>query len=170
MLYYSGHIFAVHMQSANIEVYRVNGPLSQAINLQDVVHNYLLQEIDYLMIPKLDWQDREFDTQMRAEQQLPRKLVAAGTYQLKHNQAPFLMIHDRQQPERSIVRLFKSRGKISCLQYGPYDNGHILMGLTTGDFFAFDSINLQKMCNIKISDCPVTQICIEWTQLVLIGV
>ena len=80
------------------------------------------------------------------------------------------MIYDREKIEKSAVRLFKSRGQITCVQYGPYDNGHILVGLSTGDFFAFEAVHLQKLCNIKLSDCPITHICIEWTQLVLIGV
>lgn len=54
--------------------------------------------------------------------------------------------------------------------YGPYDNGHILLGTTTGDFFAFDSISLRKLCNVKISNSPITTITIEPIQLVLIGV
>ncbi len=79
-------------------------------------------------------------------------------------------MYDREMTYKSIVKLFKSIGYITCLSYGPYDNGHILMGLSTGDFFAFDSIGLNKLCNIKLSDCPITNISIEWTQLVLIGV
>ena len=47
--------------------------------------------------------------------------------------------------------------------YGPYDNGHILLGLTTGDFIAFDSMQLTKIVNIKISDSPVTSISLEPT-------
>ena len=73
------------------------------------------------------------------------------------------MIHDREQNHKSVVRLFKSRGYITCVQYGPYDNGHILIGTSTGDFFAFDTNQLNKLCNIKLSDCPVTSIAIEWT-------
>lgn len=83
---------------------------------------------------------------------------------------PFLMIYDRENTHKTVTRLFKSRGEISCLNFGPYDNGHILIGTTTGDFLAFDSIKLTKLCNIKLSDFPVTSIAIEWTQLVLIGV
>jgi hypothetical protein len=60
-----------------------------------------------------------------------------------------------------MTKPFKSRGHISALQYGPYDNGHILVGLTTGDFFAFDSISLRKLCNVKISNSPITSITIE---------
>ena len=73
------------------------------------------------------------------------------------------MIFDREQQAKSIIKLFKSRGKVTCVQFGPYDNGHILIGLSTGDFFAFDSVTLNKLCNIKLSDCPVTNITIEWT-------
>ena len=83
---------------------------------------------------------------------------------------PLIMIYDREQTFKSVVKLFKSRGHITCVEYGPYDNGHILVGSSTGDFFAFDSVTLQKLCNIKLSDCPLTSITIEWTQLVLLGV
>lgn len=83
---------------------------------------------------------------------------------------PFIMVYDREKPVRSVTKLFKSKGQISSVQYGPYDNGHILVGTSTGDFFAFDSVSLKKMCNIKLSDCPITHIAIEWTQLVLVGV
>jgi hypothetical protein len=93
---------------------------------------------------------------------LPRKIFFAGNYLRQNRPSPFIMIYDRERTERSQVRLFKSRGQITCVQYGPYDNGHVLIGLSTGDFFAFDTVNLKKMCNIKLSDCPITHICIEW--------
>lgn len=83
---------------------------------------------------------------------------------------PFLMIYDRENQHKSVAKLFKSRGEISCLGYGPYDNGHILVGTTTGDFLAFDSIRLTKLCCVKLADVPVTSIAVEWTQLVLVGV
>lgn len=56
---------------------------------------------------------------------------------------PFIMMYDREHTFKSVVKLFKSRGYITCISYGPYDNGNILVGLSTGDFFAFDSIGLK---------------------------
>lgn len=79
------------------------------------------------------------------------------------------MMYDREKTFKSAVKLFKSRGFITCVSFGPYDNGHILVGSSTGDFFAFDSIFLNKLCNIKLGDSPITNITVEWTQLVLIG-
>jgi len=79
------------------------------------------------------------------------------------------MLFDRSRHESSVTKAFNSKGLITCLVYGPYDNGHILVGLTTGDFFAFDSMNLTKLVNVKISNNPVTSISVEPTQLVLVG-
>ena len=135
-------------------------------------------------MPRLDWQDRQFDTEQRAQKQIPRKIVFAGKYQsaeapsivdafngdcVKRKQ-PFLMLFDRVKVEMTVTRAFKSRGHISAVQYGPYDNGHILIGTTTGDFFAFDTMRLEKICNVKISEYPVTGITLEPTQLVLCSV
>lgn len=71
------------------------------------------------------------------------------------------MLFDRVKHDFTVTKPFRSNGLISAMAYGPYDNGHILVGLTTGDFFAFDSISLRKLCNVKISNQPITTITIE---------
>lgn len=80
------------------------------------------------------------------------------------------MLFDRVKQEQTIVKAFKSRGFISSLSYGPYDNGHILVGTSTGDFLAFNSLSLAKICNVKVANHPVTSITIEPTQAVLVGI
>ena len=136
-------------------------------------------------MPRLDWQDRDFDTQQRASKQLPRKILYAGRYSKnrvpktphsprlltkKQKNQPFLMLFDRVKNDLTIVKAFKSRGFITCLSYGPYDNGHILVGTSTGDFLAFNSLSLTKICNVKVAQHPVTSITIEPTQSVMVGV
>ena len=62
------------------------------------------------------------------------------------------MLYDRVKPqEATIVKVFQSKGLITSLSYGPYDNGHVLVGTSTGDFFAFDCLNLTKICNVRVS-------------------
>ena len=74
------------------------------------------------------------------------------------------MLFDRSRPNNlTITRVFKSNGTITCLHYGPYDNGHILIGMSTGDFIAFDSMQVNKIVNIKVSNSPVTSISLEPT-------
>jgi len=64
---------------------------------------------------------------------------------------PFLMLFDRVKNDMTIVKAFKSRGLITALAYGPYDNGHVLVGTSTGDFLAFNSLTLQKICCVKVA-------------------
>ena len=64
---------------------------------------------------------------------------------------PFLMLYDRVKPEQTLIKAFKSRGTITSLSYGPYDNGHVLVGTSTGDFLAFNSLTLTKLCNVKVA-------------------
>ena len=80
------------------------------------------------------------------------------------------MLMDRVSVEMTIIKAFKSRGRVSSLAYGPYDNGHVLLGTTTGEFIAFNSLNLERLCSVKVANYPLTSITIEPTQLVLIGV
>jgi len=83
---------------------------------------------------------------------------------------PFLMLFDRVKSDMTIVKAFKSRGIITTLTYGPYDNGHVLVGTSTGDFLAFNSMTLTKICCVKVAEHPVTSITVEPTQAVLVGV
>lgn len=34
---------------------------------------------------------------------------------------------------------------ITCINYGPYDNGHILIGMSNGTLLAFDSVSMNKL-------------------------
>ena len=81
------------------------------------------------------------------------------------------MLYDRVKPQEStIVKVFRSKGLITCLSYGPYDNGHVLVGTSTGDFLAFDSLSLTKICNVKVSErSAVSSMTIDPTQAVLVG-
>lgn len=96
ILYYSGHIIAAYEQGSIIDIYKVNGPLMQTMDLQSTLPNHQIATIDHIMIPRLDWQDREFDTIQRASKVLPRKIFFAGTYIRQARQMPIIMIHDRE--------------------------------------------------------------------------
>jgi len=60
----------------------VNGPLIERLEMNQFFELSLLKvfQIDLIAMPRLDWQDREFDTQQRASKQLPRKILFAGRY------------------------------------------------------------------------------------------
>ena len=61
MLYYAGHILAAYHTRPEIDIYRVNGPMVEQIELQRHLSQTILG-VDSIGLPRLDWQDREFDT------------------------------------------------------------------------------------------------------------
>lgn len=68
ILYYAGHILAAYQKQSFIDVFRVNGPLIERLEMNTFfeLSGLKVQQIDFMAMPRLDWQDREFDTQQRA--------------------------------------------------------------------------------------------------------
>jgi len=68
ILYYAGHILATYVCHSIIDVFRVNGPLLERLDMNQhfEMANLKADQIDLICMPRLDWQDREFDTQQRA--------------------------------------------------------------------------------------------------------
>ena len=82
------------------------------------------------------------------------------------------MLYDRTRIEDSVSRcLNESSTEVTCLGYGPYDNGHILAGLSNGVLLAFDTLNLDKLFQINVfgPSCPVTSLTFEPTNLALVA-
>ena len=64
ILYYAGHIVAVYCGKSIVDVFKVNGPLNERFDLNAFFEPYdlILTQINFISVPRLDWQDREFDT------------------------------------------------------------------------------------------------------------
>mmetsp|Transcript_20939 Transcript_20939/g.15371 ORF Transcript_20939/g.15371 Transcript_20939/m.15371 type:complete len:102 (-) Transcript_20939:96-401(-) len=58
---------------------------------------------------------------------------------------------------------------ISCMNYGPFDNGHILVGLESGCLLAFSYPSLERIETSKLFECPVTCISFDPTNLIIVG-
>ena len=81
------------------------------------------------------------------------------------------MIYDRAREKPSAVHIFDiSKGRVTVLKYGPYDNGHIVVGFDTGLVSILDTVRLQMMFERQIFelDKPVRAISFDPTQLVLV--
>lgn len=61
--------------------------------------NLQVKQVNFINMPRLDWQDREFDTIQRSQKILPRKIIFGGEYNVigedNENTSPFLMLFDR---------------------------------------------------------------------------
>ena len=79
--------------------------------------NLQIQQLNHVLMPRLDWQDREFDTMQRSQKVLPRKIIFAGEYNAIGEDArqtrPFLMLFDRVKQDFTVTKPFRSRGLTS---------------------------------------------------------
>ena len=66
-----------------------------------------------------------------------------------------------------MIKLIESFAKILTLKYGPYDNGHIMAGLSNGMILAFSSIDLTKLYQYKLFASPVTSITFDPTHYLI---
>ena len=81
-----------------------------------------------------------------------------------------MMIYDRAREKPSAVYIFEAgKGKVTALKYGPYDNGHIVVGFDTGVIAILDAIHLKKLFERQIfeADTPVQCITFDPTNLVI---
>ena len=55
------------------------------------------------------------------------------------------------------------------MNYGPYDNGHLILGMESGLVLMFDSLKLSKLHQIQMADNPITAITFDPTNLILVA-
>jgi WD40 repeat protein len=60
--------------------------------------------------------------------------------------------------------------QITCLNYGPFDNGHILVGFEDGKLIAFDYLTLDRLESVKaFKGSAITSIAFDPTNYIFVG-
>ena len=107
-----------------------------------------IRSLEFAIFPRLEWSDRYYDIQQQNAKQMPNKLVVAGT---DTESCSFVLIYDRVKQSPVAVYIFEEeKGKITSIKYGPYDNGHIVVGFSTGIVAILESISLTKLFDKQI--------------------
>ena len=60
--------------------------------------------------------------------------------------------------------------EITALNYGPYDNGHILLGFSSGNLLVLNQLDLSTMHRIKpfnVPMKPITSITFDPTKMII---
>lgn len=78
------------------------------------------------------------------------------------------MYNIRNQSIDKIKLLETTYGHITCVNYGPFDNGYLLVGLSQGVLLAFDIYDLSIIMQEKIFDVAITHMTFEPTNLVFV--
>lgn len=80
------------------------------------------------------------------------------------------MIYNLEESQAKVIKIIDVESEITCINYGPYDNGHILVGLSDGKLIAFDYLTLERLESVKIFDKKaITSITFDPTNYVFVG-
>jgi hypothetical protein len=82
---------------------------------------------------------------------------------------PFIALYNIEKESIDKIKLLHLKfGDISCINYGPFDNGYLLIGLSSGVIVALELHDLEIVMQEQIFDCSIESITFEPTNLVFI--
>ena len=80
------------------------------------------------------------------------------------------MVFNLEHSQAEIIKILDVESEITCINYGPYDNGHILVGLDDGNLLAFDFLTLERLESVCIfENQAITTITFDPTNYIFVG-
>jgi len=124
----------------------------QKLIYEKIASDIKLTSLDFVTIPVLKWTGRRsklpqafgktrqvFDSpkivlvgQVLIQERMPRKCIMVFNLQTK-------------EIEKLKIMSFIDEQTINCVSYGPFDNGHILLGLSDGWLLAYEYPSLERI-------------------------
>ena len=85
-----------------------------------------------------------------------KKVIVTGDCVHEDRVRPFIIKINLETKNIEILKILKIDDKIKSIGYGPFDNGHIIIGLKSGHILIFDIVKLEKITSIHLFSSPVT--------------
>ena len=167
---FSEMFMATFFNNAQVVIFNKTSRVIACIDLSGVyldVGAHIARTVDFAIFPRLEWSDRMADIYQQNQKIIPKKLIFSG---LDSEGCAFVMIYDRAREKPNSVYIFdQAKGRVTALKYGPYDNGHIVVGFDTGSIAVLETIALKKLFDRQIFelDTPVVCITFDPTNLVI---
>ena len=56
-IYYAGHLIVAYYNALNVDIFKINGPLVDRINLESLLQKegIFIKVVNFLKLPRLDW-------------------------------------------------------------------------------------------------------------------
>ena len=100
--------------------------------------------VTHIKVPALEWSNRLFDL---LHQDLPHHLLLAGS---ANGGRCFIVKYDLCKCSYVSSAIIDTADAITCMNYGPYDNGPILLGFSGGEVIALDYYSLQLLFQLSV--------------------
>lgn len=82
---------------------------------------------------------------------------------------PFLSKINLEDETAETIKILSIEQKITAINYGPYDNGYLLLGIESGQLWVFDVITLNRIQSLSLFQSAITNISFEPTSVIFIG-
>lgn len=72
-------------------------------------------------------------------------MIVAGECLFEGASRPFLCKINLETNSADVIKVLSIEDKITQVNFGPYDNGYVLVGLESGQLIVFDMVHLDKV-------------------------
>ena len=147
--YWNGYYFILYANNL-VTIYKRNmrGVLEQVKTIHIVVPPLGVDlYISQIKVPVLEWSDRLADI---LHKQLPRHLLLIGQVKEGGKTRCCLIKYDIHRGAYSTSASIDTTSIITCINYGPYDNGPIMLGFNDGRVMIFDYYTLDVLLHLNV--------------------
>jgi hypothetical protein len=123
--------------------------------------------INGIKVPKLEWTGR-FPDMLHKE--IPAYLLLVGTCTEKSKAGSYIFNYNINKNQCALEVMVNSELEITAINYGPYDNGPIIIGLSDGTIIAYDYYSMRLIRRMEgMAESSVKWIAYEFGNTIIIG-
>lgn len=166
-------IYAIYKHPATIfDVFCLKGRRILRVDIAKIIQEKLsksikLKKLDHVLIPVLRWSGRRnklprsFGNQR--QQFDASKVILTGKVAHETKNGVELLscimvfnLLEMTVEKFKILAFMKSDVTVTCVAYGPFDNGHILLGLSDGWLLAYEFPSLERLDSKEVYTADIT--------------
>jgi hypothetical protein len=104
-------------------------------------NNMRLLKLKHVKMPVLNWSNRITNKPEMSHKVV--KILLTGEVELKMDPyigkiCQFIMCFNLEKKKIEKLKILTGDAKVSCINYGPYDNGHVMLGMSDGTLLTFE--------------------------------
>lgn len=119
-------------------------------------HDLFITSINRIKFPRLNWSNRKLEELELSKGNILKKVIIAGDCLHDEKTRPFIVKINLETNIPEFIKVLRMDERISEMEFGPYDNGYLMVGLTNGNLLVFDVISLERLHVINLFNSPIT--------------
>ncbi len=100
-----------------------------------------------------------------------KRIIITGEVDYKDKLRNFILVFNMESQFTEIIKILDVEVEITAVAYGPFDNGHIMVGLNDGQLLAFDFLTLERLEKIQAFEDrqPIIRITFDPTHYIFVA-